>query len=377
MYIYVLRLDNNKYYIGKTNNKNFRLNQHFDIDGAAWTKKYKPIDVIELIPNCDHLDEDKYTLKYMKKYGISNVRGGSFCRIKLSRENISTIQQMIKGSSDKCYYCNKVGHFINDCDKKNNDSKNNNESDSDSGSDSDDDFVLCNIIRGNFLSNCYTLDNKKTGKLDTNSILFALKNSYDEFNSLNLMNIRNICQKINCCMEPDHIPRKTELSLNYTDFIDGFIYILRYDPEVCYGCNIEGHTDSNCPVYHNEIYVSDDDEYNTSDSNDENDPLNSDNEYDDYLDPDNEGFSWRCEYCDKEFDSKKGMLFHVNIYCNKKKKLKGNIKYQYNDKYSKNNKVYRKNKQITISDKCYRCGRKGHYVVDCFATKHVDGYYLS
>lgn len=80
VYIYVLELVDNKYYVGKTDNPQFRLESHFNSNGAAWTKKYKPINIIELIPNCDDYDEDKYTLKYMEKYGINNVRGGSFVK---------------------------------------------------------------------------------------------------------------------------------------------------------------------------------------------------------------------------------------------------------------------------------------------------------
>ena len=38
VYIYVLKLKYNKYYIGKTTNPNFRLNEHFDSEGSEWTK---------------------------------------------------------------------------------------------------------------------------------------------------------------------------------------------------------------------------------------------------------------------------------------------------------------------------------------------------
>jgi hypothetical protein len=117
--IYVLQLEDTsggyKYYIGKSSNPITRLEQHNNSNGSAWTNKYKPISIVELIPNCDDYDEDKYTLKYMQKYGIDNVRGGSFTQIKLDEDNIKTINRMIKGSSDKCYKCGNDNHFANKC----------------------------------------------------------------------------------------------------------------------------------------------------------------------------------------------------------------------------------------------------------------------
>ena len=48
--IYCLRLEENKYYVGKTNHIEFRLENHI---GSEWTKKYKPISVENIWPNCD------------------------------------------------------------------------------------------------------------------------------------------------------------------------------------------------------------------------------------------------------------------------------------------------------------------------------------
>lgn len=117
VFIYILQLEREKYYIGKTQNTSFRLEKHFTSNGSAWTKKYKPISVLEIIPNCDDYDEDKHTIKYMEKYGVNNVRGGSFCEIKLSDNNRITLNQMIKSVTDKCYICGKDDHFANNCKK--------------------------------------------------------------------------------------------------------------------------------------------------------------------------------------------------------------------------------------------------------------------
>ena len=51
----------------------------------------------------------------MTKYGIDNVRGGSFCQINLNDNQIEVLKSMITSTQDKCFNCNKTGHFINDC----------------------------------------------------------------------------------------------------------------------------------------------------------------------------------------------------------------------------------------------------------------------
>jgi len=116
VFIYILKLTQDKYYVGKTENPKFRLDSHFKNGGCAWTKKYKPQQIIALFPDCDDFDEDKFTLKYMSKYGIDNVRGGSFCRSELTDK--STIERMITSSNDCCHFCGEKGHFIRNCTKK-------------------------------------------------------------------------------------------------------------------------------------------------------------------------------------------------------------------------------------------------------------------
>lgn len=115
VFIYVLELEKGKYYVGKTNNPEFRLERHFNLYGSEWTKLYKPLRVLEIKPNCDDYDEDKITRQYMDKYGINNVRGGSFVSVILDSSIINILTQMSNGTNDRCFYCGKNGHFAKNC----------------------------------------------------------------------------------------------------------------------------------------------------------------------------------------------------------------------------------------------------------------------
>ena len=70
--IFVIQLENGKYYIGKTYNPKFQLENYLNSNNLEWTKIYKPLKLLELKKNCDDYDEDKITRQYMDKYGINN-----------------------------------------------------------------------------------------------------------------------------------------------------------------------------------------------------------------------------------------------------------------------------------------------------------------
>ena len=115
MFIYVLKLTQDKYYIGKTDNPKLRIESHVNELGSAWTKKYKLVNIIEIIPNCDNFDEDKLVKKYMNIYGIDNVRGGSYSQVQLSEKQKQGIRMELITSNDLCYLCGLNGHFSNKC----------------------------------------------------------------------------------------------------------------------------------------------------------------------------------------------------------------------------------------------------------------------
>lgn len=118
-FIYILKLKESKYYIGKSKTQKTlfnRLRNHFNNNGAIWTKRYEPLEVIDVINIIDEkFMEDRFVFEYMKKYGIENVRGGSFCKIKILDEEQKVIKRIINTEEDTCFICNSSTHMSNDC----------------------------------------------------------------------------------------------------------------------------------------------------------------------------------------------------------------------------------------------------------------------
>jgi hypothetical protein len=73
------------------------------------------LETLEIIEDCDDFDEEKYVLKTMTEYGINNVRGGSYTKVKLSKEEITSLQMRLNCIQDKCVNCGSNKHFIKDC----------------------------------------------------------------------------------------------------------------------------------------------------------------------------------------------------------------------------------------------------------------------
>jgi predicted GIY-YIG superfamily endonuclease len=87
-YIYVLKLVEDRYYIGRTSNILRRIKEHFTEGGAVYTKKYKPLKVIEVEEEKSSDDERIKTLLVMEKYGWEKVRGACWCCLEIIKPNI-------------------------------------------------------------------------------------------------------------------------------------------------------------------------------------------------------------------------------------------------------------------------------------------------
>ena len=150
--IYVLKLEENKWYVGKTYKKvKERFQEHLDGNGSSWTKKYKPITIHYIENTCgpdkgaEYWQENALTLEYMENYGIENVRGGSYTNVVLYPEQLRYLdivtdpenfhegklhcwidddtkalykayRQMEQDEKHNCCYkCFSTAHFAKDC----------------------------------------------------------------------------------------------------------------------------------------------------------------------------------------------------------------------------------------------------------------------
>ncbi len=113
--IYVLKLENHKYYVGRSGNVQDRIEAHIQGNGCEYTKRNKVKKVLEIIETEDLFEEDKVTKRYMSKYGIEHVRGGSYTTMELSKEVKDFLRKEIYAGTNRCYQCGLEGHYIKDC----------------------------------------------------------------------------------------------------------------------------------------------------------------------------------------------------------------------------------------------------------------------
>jgi hypothetical protein len=114
--LYVLRLQDECWYVGTTNDLAARVEAHrTGKDGAAWTRKHKVIEVAEAIPCTSPLMEDFKTKELMQRYGVLKVRGGSYCQIKLNPAQWETLTREFRMADGKCMACGESGHFLANC----------------------------------------------------------------------------------------------------------------------------------------------------------------------------------------------------------------------------------------------------------------------
>lgn len=117
MIIYVLKLEGGKFYVGKTNDLDRRWLEHNgNTFGSVWTKIYNPKEIVENVQDTG-FSELATTLRYMKKYGVNNVRGADYCSVNLTKEQLKEISNHFCADEGNCYSC-EGNHYTSDCPKK-------------------------------------------------------------------------------------------------------------------------------------------------------------------------------------------------------------------------------------------------------------------
>lgn len=89
--VYVLRLQDEKYYVGQSKHPDERIKEHFEGKGSKWTQEHSPVELVKVIQTVTTnwraaLEIEKtLTLELMKVYGWKNVRGGGYSVCNLAK----------------------------------------------------------------------------------------------------------------------------------------------------------------------------------------------------------------------------------------------------------------------------------------------------
>jgi hypothetical protein len=77
--VYILRLQNNRWYVGWTNNPRRRWKEHFFNPKVKWLVENPPIEVAYQFYGTLR-DESAATIQLAHWHGIANVRGGAYAK---------------------------------------------------------------------------------------------------------------------------------------------------------------------------------------------------------------------------------------------------------------------------------------------------------
>jgi hypothetical protein len=117
--IYVLLLEEEKYYVGKTDQPlELRFHQHKRGSGSAWTRQYPPIEIVHHYERTGEFDEDNEVKRFMLQYGFENVRGGTYSQIMLPPDVLIQLEKEFCTAEDACFDCGGKGHFSKTCPRR-------------------------------------------------------------------------------------------------------------------------------------------------------------------------------------------------------------------------------------------------------------------
>lgn len=90
--IYILKLEGDKYYIGKSDDVLSIYQQHLNGSYCEWTKLYPPKFIIKTIINVNPSEIYQIFNKYINEYGILKVRSDNLQSVVLQPITIETLR---------------------------------------------------------------------------------------------------------------------------------------------------------------------------------------------------------------------------------------------------------------------------------------------
>ena len=107
-YIYVLKCQKDKYFIGKTYNVQIDYNEHLDGTFCDFTKEYKPCDIETIFEVIPEISLELVISKYINKYDKKNI-----CFIET---DLKQVKKLLKENNSSCV-CLSSEHFLDKCSK--------------------------------------------------------------------------------------------------------------------------------------------------------------------------------------------------------------------------------------------------------------------
>lgn len=119
--VYVLRLEEGRYYVGKTGRAvETRVEEHFSSPKPAWIKSHRPLEAVRpitFIPSDLESWERAEVLERMWVHGAARVRGWQFTRLDLTPTQRTQIVVELCERKNLCRRCGQAGHMYSSCRK--------------------------------------------------------------------------------------------------------------------------------------------------------------------------------------------------------------------------------------------------------------------
>ena len=117
--VYILQLEDDRIYVGTSQDVERRVLQHVSGKGAAFTRRFKPTGV--RLPRLGNVSGDgdaaerDETLRYMYLKGIDMVRGWKYTQVEMSSADALEAESNIRELFNLCRRCGGKGHFVGQC----------------------------------------------------------------------------------------------------------------------------------------------------------------------------------------------------------------------------------------------------------------------